>query len=443
MEILRPMLELIVILPSAVLCYLPMKDHLKIPWWKLALWGLPALLVWAAAGGAVCWSCGWRSSLWLLPSLLVLAPLVCRTAKLSVWKSGSIVLAVCGVMSCIKNLAIFSDALLAPDNRSPWLTLPAAGIYVLMCWALVGLLWYPSTHAARWLLQEMEMPGTWYVFWILPVTFVGLNLFLYPMDYATLYTNRMMMIYPVVVLALLGLMLFCYGLFYVLARGLGKNMRLQQENDFLQLQAAQYRALRQTISEVRQARHDLHHHIHALSALAERGDLDGLRKYLAPWQSKNPLRELSFCRNPAVDAVVNYYAMRFQEREVSFSCRLQLPEQLPVAEMDVCVVLSNLLENALEANEKLPCEQRNVSLHSEMHEGNIVLLWVENPYEGTITETDGKFQSGKRQGTGVGIQSVRQIAGKNGGTCQFAYDQGRFRANVMLRGDNTQSKRKK
>lgn len=437
MDILRPMLELTSVLPSAVVCYLPMKGHLKIRCWKLVLLGIPALLLWAALGGVVCWRYGLDDKVWMLPSLAAAAPFFCKTIKLSAWKSGSVFLAVCAVMSCVSNLAIAADALLAPNNHSPWLTLPAAGIYVLMCWALVGAVWYPSTHASRWLLSEMEMPGTWYVFWMLPVAFVGLNVVIRPRHYETLYTNRMMTVFPVVVLALLVLMLFCYFMFYLLARGLGKNIRLQQENNFLQLQAAQYRALRQTISEVRQARHDLHHHINALSALAERGDLEGLRKYLAPWNNKETLQELSLCQNPAVDAVASYYAGHFQQREITFSCRLELPEQLPVAEMDVCVVLSNLLENALEASENLPAEQRQVSVQGGMHEGNIVLLWVENPYEGTVTETDGKFESSKRQGLGVGLQSVRQIAGKNGGTCQFFYDGGRFRANVMLRGNAT------
>ncbi len=59
-------------------------------------------------------------------------------------------------------------------------SLGGAAAYALFCWTLLGLMWYPATHAARWLLDEIEMPGTWYVFWILPVVFLSLNIAMRP-----------------------------------------------------------------------------------------------------------------------------------------------------------------------------------------------------------------------------------------------------------------------
>lgn len=80
--------------------------------------------------------------------------------------------------------------------------------------------------------------------------------------------------------------------------------------------------------------------------------------------------------------------------------RHDLPAQLPVSEMELCVVLQNLLENA---------------------------------YSGQLVERDGVLQSSKRPGPG-GLQSVARIAGKNGGYYRFLYGSGVFTANVMLRG---------
>ena len=100
----------------------------------------------------------------------------------------------------------------------------------LFCWTLLGLMWYPATHAARWLLDEIEMPGTWYVFWILPVVFLSLNIVMRPQEYSTLYTNRVMMFYPVLMLALLALLLFCYALFYWMARVQPERRRRNMRN---------------------------------------------------------------------------------------------------------------------------------------------------------------------------------------------------------------------
>ena len=218
--VLRPMLELSVIIPGAVLCYLPMKGHLNGKGRRIALWGIPALLLWAVAGGAACYRFRWDTNLWLVPSLALSALFYCRTITLSYWKTVSVFLAVCGTFSTLRNLAVLADALLSPKSGPVVFSLGGAAAYALFCWTLLGLMWYPATHAARWLLDEIEMPGTWYVFWILPVVFLSLNIAMRPQEYSTLYTNRVMMFYPVLMLVLLALLLFCYALFYWMARGL-------------------------------------------------------------------------------------------------------------------------------------------------------------------------------------------------------------------------------
>ncbi|MEI3131116.1 MAG: GHKL domain-containing protein [Oscillospiraceae bacterium] len=62
------------------------------------------------------------------------------------------------------------------------------------------------------------------------------------------------------------------------------------------------------------------------------------------------------------------------------------------------------------------------------------MIQVENTYDGVIREKDGVFQSSKRRGDGVGIQSVRHIAEKSGGVSTVTYQDGLFCAKVMLRG---------
>lgn len=433
-EALRPMLELAVVVPAAVLCFLPMGGHLKGRGKMLALLGIPALLLWAAVGGAVCYAMGWGGNVWLLPSLVLFALVYQRLVDLPAWKPVSVFFGVCGVFACLTNLATAADIRFAPDNASPWFSLAGEVTFNLLGWLATGVLAYPATHASRRLLSETEMPGTWYVFWILPVMFIGLNVAMQPLDYHNMVAGRLPQMYPIVTLALLVLLLFCYLMFYLMARGLASNLRLQQENQLLQMQTAQYEALRNAIAETRQARHDLRHHFDALSALAVREDWDGLLAYLASARERVPADELNLCDNPAVDGVAGYYAALLRREGVPFSCVLDLPRTLPVAELDVCVVLSNLLENAMEASLRMGAAGRAVSVRAEVHGTRLVLLRVENRYQGVVQERDGVFLSSKRSSPGVGLQSVQRIAQKNGGYCEFTHADGTFRANVMLRG---------
>lgn len=434
-ELVRPMLELASAVPAAVLCFLPMGKHLRLRGWRLALLVIPVLAVWLLAASAVCAALHWGSNMVLLPSLLVFAVILWRLTDLPAWKCVSVFLGVCAAFSCLANLASVMDAWLAPENHSLWFV-PMAGVfYQLIAWAFVGAVWYPATHAARDLLREAEMPGTWYVFWILPVAFTVVNVLIQPRDNRNMYAGRIMFLYPLVVLMLLGLLLLCYLMFYLMARGLGENMRLQQKNHLLQMQTAQYEALQNAITETRQARHDLRHHFTAIDALVRKGAWEELRAYVEEASERIPSSDLNLCGNPAADGVAGHYAELLRREEVAFDCVLDLPRKLPAAEMDVCVVLSNLLENALEASLCLPPDRRRVRVRGEVHEDTLVLLEVENAYAGAIVEENGAFRSTKRRGMGVGLQSVRRIAEKNGGYCEFRYDGRQFCAQVMLRSE--------
>ena len=187
------------------------------------------------------------------------------------------------------------------------------------------------------------------------------------------------------------------------------------------------------MEDPRRARHDLRHHFGALSALAEREAWDELKGYLFQAADSVPADELNLCENPAVDGVAGRYSALSRQDDIPFFCQLDLPPELPVSEMDVCVVLQNLLENALEASRNAE-GQRYIRLRASIHGDNLVLLIVENPYSGQLIERDGVFQSTKRTGVGVGLQSVAHIAEKNGGYCRFLYGNGVFTGNVMLRG---------
>lgn len=131
--------------------------------------------------------------------------------------------------------------------------------------------------------------------------------------------------------------------------------------------------------------------------------------------------------------------LRYKENEIPFSIKLDLPHKLPISEMDMCLVMSNLLENALEASLHTEKAKRYVKIEAYIHSNNIVLLTVENAFDGNATKKNGVFQSSKRRGDGVGIQSVRRIAEKNGGYCRFTAENCVFCANVMLRGENSNS----
>lgn len=158
-----------------------------------------------------------------------------------------------------------------------WLHTGAGIFYNVICLLFVLAAWYPACHCVQTMVTDENFAQTWYVFWILPVIFIGVNLFMIPKYRGTLYTGRVLQCYIVFSLVLLIILLLFYVMFLMMAVSLNRNARLQQENHFLSLQQERYENLCMAIEEARQARHDIRHHFVRLSTLAEQGDIEKLK----------------------------------------------------------------------------------------------------------------------------------------------------------------------
>lgn len=430
-------LEFTVLIPGMLLAYLPVRSSLKQTPKKLAVWMLPLLIICSCFCGFACYRFHLSTRSVFLPLLFVLLVLYHNTLLISLWKSVSIYLAVCAVFSCFNSLSRAASAMLNfGSGHLAFSGFSTFGIlYNLFCILFVLLIWYPASHSVKEMVEDENLAQTWYVFWILPVLVIGLNLALIPKYNTVLHTQRFLRGYIVIIYALLLILALFYSMFLMMANILNKNKKLQQENLFLSVQQERYENLRSAIEDARQARHDIRHHFIQLSTMAKDGDLEKIKEYLQNAMDKIPNLTYHFCENQSVDNVIGYYYALAQKEEIPFAARVDLPKELSVDEMDLCLILSNLLENALEASRKTTAAQQQISLEIYQHSASILLIRVENNFDGTIKEKNHLFHSTKRKGLGIGTQSVRRMAEKNDGSCNFTYEDGVFTAKVMLRAD--------
>lgn len=106
-------------------------------------------------------------------------------------------------------------------------------------------------------------------------------------------------------------------LLYFIAKNLNRNNKLAQENQFLNMQRAQYDALKVAIEETRQARHDMRHHFAVLNALAEQKNWEELEKYLSSASQNIPDTELVLCKNHAVNAIIGHYYSKYKSNGIT------------------------------------------------------------------------------------------------------------------------------
>ena len=426
---LRPILELSVVIPALFLAYSPMQSYFRYSVKKTLCALIPLLLMIIIACGVVCYKLQVSTALAQIIVMLAAMITYTRSLRVSLWKSITVALSVCAVFTCLNSLTRAIDAAMTMQNAAaendPWFCMRAVLCDNAMCWIIAAAAHYPATRIVRRMIEDENFARTWYGFWILPVVFIALNLFMIPKYRQTLYIGRVLQGYIILSVALLILLLWFNAIFLLMANSLNRNARLQQENHLLSMRQARYENLKTAIEDARQARHDMRHQLNRISALAETGDLNALREYLTKVNGRIPDVEMNFCENRAADSVTGYYCALARRESIPFQAQIDLPEHACVDEIDLCLALSNLLENALEA-----------SLRTEPAQRRILLIQVENAFDGEICEKDGVYKSSKRRGGGVGIQSVRRIAEKNGGACSFTHQDNVFIAKVMLRGDD-------
>ena len=318
----------------------------------------------------------------VFPLLPVIMLIYHKTLKISVWKSVSIFLAVFAVFTCVKSLSRAVNALMTADlhitENELWLHTGAGIFYNVICLLFVLAAWYPALHGVQTMVADENFAQTWYVFWILPVIFIGVNLFMIPKYRSTLYTGRVLQCYIVLSLVLLIILLLFYVMFLMMAVSLNRNAKLQQENHFLSLQRERYENLCIAIEEARQARHDIRHHFVQLSSLAEQGDMEKIKKYLSATTGKISDYNLHFCENQAVDSVFGYYSTLAKRENIPFHALVSLPTDFSIDEINLCLVFSNLLENAIQASVKTEPARRKINVEVYPHHNHLLLIHVEN-----------------------------------------------------------------
>lgn len=188
---------------------------------------------------------------------------------------------------------------------------------------------------------------------------------------------------------------------------LSRHGQLLQERALWQMRGAYYQSLEQSMLQVRRLRHDMANHLQTMAAL----DDDAMRVYLNGL-IHNPGMDAArkFCENQVVQSILSYKWPQIEENGIKADIKTSIPQKLPIPDLDLCIIFSNCLSNAIEACERLPREQRSLSLRARVDKG-LLMLCVENRMSGTLTMKGGLPRTTKADTVnhGIGLSSIREI----------------------------------
>lgn len=282
---------------------------------------------------------------------------------------------------------------------------------------------------------EVNAPKLWRSFWIEPA-FASILVMLF-----TRHKTPEDVGFFSFLLTRVGLLLSIFVMYYILLNTLEaqkKQIVLEQQartrEQLLELQKNQYQELMGRIEETRRARHDLRHHILMIQTYLKDGRQEELQEYIAQYAKSLPAHtSKAFCKNYTVNALTAFYAEKAETLGIAFDCHMEgLPEVLALPETDFCVLLGNLLENALNSGRK-NSQGAYIRLRATSREEKMIVLTVDNgPAQQPRKMADGSLRSTSHRGQGIGTLSVRNIAEKYGGYAEFSWSDNVFYASVYL-----------
>ncbi len=427
--------QFLVLLPAALLCYLPMKNRLKFSRKKTFLMCMGVFVPYTAAAAGICLAAGADTNIILIPSFVLFFIFYRFTVRAIFSCELSVFVGVCTLMSFPAQFAYGFDARLYPDSNvadfSMWGGLFQLGVSCLFAAALS----VPCARVYSVLVERLSYPQVWYPFLAIHGIIFVFNMLMIPYSYKTLYTGRAFPSFFAVETVMLLLFIFLHIVFYHIADVVLKHAELSERSRLLEMQAEEYGRLQSYMRQSSMLRHDFRQSVHILSALADEGDLSGLRAHLREYEERWSHRDtpVNFCANAALNALFNYYKEMADAHGIKTEWQLSIPEPLTVSELDLAGLFGNIMENAISGCMTVPEGRRRFALSVEERQGNCLYIVSTNSFDGKTRKNGDRYLSTKHNGTGTGLLSIATVAEKYGGYARISDDGREFFVDVMFK----------
>ncbi len=228
--------------------------------------------------------------------------------------------------------------------------------------------------------------------------------------------------YPVMILICVLMPIIYYSAFRVISLLVRYNDSANEAQILdMQIKLANERLLTDSENEnrLRALRHDLRHHMLLLNDYIKNGENEKAIEHIGSITDYvDSTMPKQFCLNGIVNVILSHYANIAQLKGIDFICEVSLSRQLPLADIDLVVILSNALENAVNALEI--CDTKRIEIKGFESDGKF-FFEVKNPFCGEI-EFENDLPVSRRENHGYGAKSIAAIVEKHEGIYSFTVE---------------------
>jgi len=257
--------------------------------------------------------------------------------------------------------------------------------------------------------------------------------------YEPILKNEFSYVYVVSGISILYINIIAFYLFDSIVMQMTENNLVRFREKQLLMQRDQYENVIDGYNQVKKVRHDLLSHLITLDGYLGRNQYHEAVKYIHKLNE-----ELDFDKrgvvsdNVVIDALISNGKSKAVDEGIKFKTEIMIPKKLKIDDMDICIVLGNALNNAIEACRRITDEQVDKQIVLKMgYKQDHVLIELKNSYNpNTIKKRNGRFVSSKlyrkSDEIGIGMENMEGIIEKHEGVYQIDLQEEMFVVKIML-----------
>ncbi len=194
-----------------------------------------------------------------------------------------------------------------------------------------------------------------------------------------------------------------------------------------------YREVDNMYRQIRGWRHDYRNHIQTMKAYAAAEDWDAIVRYLDLLdEDLTTVDTVVKTGNPMTDAILNSKISLARSKNIQVVADAFVPLKLKSSEIDLCCIIGNLFDNAIEASMQLPEEKRIIRVYMDMRNTQLYISFTNFTGGKKLKKEGGLFRSSKGEGHGFGLVRIDAIVERLDGYISRNSEDGAFTTEILL-----------
>ncbi|MDH6365881.1 MULTISPECIES: GHKL domain-containing protein [unclassified Breznakia] len=280
-------------------------------------------------------------------------------------------------------------------------------------------------------IEKLQLTN-WKTYWLLPTVFtiaitsIGFTSIARPIIF-TLYMCVMAVVEAVTISVL-------FHLIEVNVDTAQTISKLQGEKKHLEILHDEYETIRRYFEKSQQLRHDQKHQYRLMHTLLQQGAYDELNGYISNLSESIATSDhVRFTNNINLNAILNFYYDVANHANIQIRLAIDLPSEITtVQDSDLCIVVGNLLENAIESCSDIT-DATSIKLHMCITRQNLVITMDNSCHSSHIHKYENTYISSKVDApSGIGLSSISTIVSSYNGYCKFSNDLEQFYSSIVI-----------